>query len=168
VGRLRYKGGFLTPLQEIDPEFDLLPEFLRCEDSGYRNAEKEWRATGGSALMIYSPHSHVQLFCYWMDLYEKAGLKPLETWDDVLAACGQIQDGIEVCPDSHRQRWPRRHRPAGGFCPPWCYWGRRAEWSSRRRRCAPRERRLSRVIPRRRAPPVRSAVRREAEKASAP
>jgi multiple sugar transport system substrate-binding protein len=87
-----YKGGFLTPLQEVDPEFDLPPEVLRYGDSGYWNAEKEWRTADGGTLMTYSPNGNVQLFYYRSDLYEDAGLEPPETWDDVFAACEAIQD----------------------------------------------------------------------------
>jgi multiple sugar transport system substrate-binding protein len=74
-----YKGGFLAPLQEIDPEFDLPPEVLRYGDSGYWNAEKEWRTADAGTLMTYSPNGNVQLFYYRADLYEEAGLEPPET-----------------------------------------------------------------------------------------
>jgi multiple sugar transport system substrate-binding protein len=87
-----YKGGFLTPLKEIDSEFELPPEVLRYDDSGYWNAKKEWRTSDDGTLMTYSPNGNVQLFFYRSDLYEQAGLEPPETWEDVLDGCAKLQD----------------------------------------------------------------------------
>jgi multiple sugar transport system substrate-binding protein len=38
-----YEGGFLTPLTEIDPTFQLPKEVFTYDDSGYWNAQKRWR-----------------------------------------------------------------------------------------------------------------------------
>lgn len=87
-----YEGGFLTPLQDIDPTFELPDEVYTYDDSYYWNAEKQWRTADGGTLLAFPPNGNVQLLFYRADLYEEAGLEPPETWDDVLQACEQLQD----------------------------------------------------------------------------
>lgn len=86
-----YSGGFLTPLKEIDPGFDLPAEVMTYNDSGYWNETKKWRTRDGGKLMTWSPNGNVHLFMYRADLYQAAGLKAPETWDDVMGACTKLQ-----------------------------------------------------------------------------
>jgi len=85
-----YEGDFLTPFQEIDPNFELPPEVLTYGDSGYWNADLRWRTSDGGQLLAYSPNGNIHLFFYRGDLYDEAGLDAPETWDDVIAACETI------------------------------------------------------------------------------
>jgi multiple sugar transport system substrate-binding protein len=87
-----YEGGFLTPLKDIDPAFDLPKEVLTYGDSGYWNAAKRWRTPNGGKLMAWSPNGNVDLFLYREDLLKAAGIAPPKTWDDVLASCAKLQD----------------------------------------------------------------------------
>jgi multiple sugar transport system substrate-binding protein len=87
-----YDGGFLTPLTEIDPDFELPSEVFEYGGSYYWNAEKSWRTPEGGLLMAFPPNANVQLFFYRTDLFEEAGLEPPETWNDVMAACQQLQE----------------------------------------------------------------------------
>ena len=87
-----YEGGFLTPLKEIDPTFDLPKEVLTYGDSGYWNAAKRWRTASGGKLMAWSPNGNVDLFLYRADLLKAAGFAPPKTWEDVLASCAKLQD----------------------------------------------------------------------------
>jgi len=87
-----YEGGFLTPLKEIDPAFDLPKELLTYGDSGYWNAQKRWRTANGGKLMAYTVAGNVQLFVYRTDVLKQAGVAPPKTWDDVLASCGKLND----------------------------------------------------------------------------
>jgi multiple sugar transport system substrate-binding protein len=87
-----YEGGFLTPLKDIDPTFDLPKEVLTYGDSGYWNAAKRWRTPNGGKLMAWSPNGNVDLFLYREDLLKNAGLSPPKTWADVLASCAKLQD----------------------------------------------------------------------------
>jgi multiple sugar transport system substrate-binding protein len=87
-----YEGGFLTPLKDIDPGFDLPKEVLTYGDSGYWNAAKRWRTPNGGKLMAWSPNGNVDLFLYREDLLKEAGLAPPKTWEDVLASCAKLQD----------------------------------------------------------------------------
>jgi multiple sugar transport system substrate-binding protein len=87
-----YEGGFLTPLKDIDPAFDLPKEVLTYGDSGYWNAAKRWRTPNGGKLMAWSPNGNVDLFLYREDLLKAAGIAPPKTWEDVLASCAKLQD----------------------------------------------------------------------------
>jgi len=87
-----YEGGFLTPLQEVDPAFALPKEVLAYGDSGYWNASKRWRTPDGGKLMAWSPNGNVLLYVYREDLLKAAGIAPPKTWEDVLASCAKLQD----------------------------------------------------------------------------
>jgi multiple sugar transport system substrate-binding protein len=87
-----YEGGFLEPLAEIEPGYDLPPEVLRYGDSYYWNATNHVRTHEGGELMAVPPNGNVHLFLYRQDLLEQAGLQPPETWADVKAACEKLQD----------------------------------------------------------------------------
>lgn len=78
-----YSGGFVTPLNDIDPDFTLPEGTVTAGDSIYWNADKNWPTKDGGKLMAFSPNANSHLWYYRMDLVEKAP----ETWDDVFAAC---------------------------------------------------------------------------------
>jgi len=85
-----YEGGFLTPLKDVDPAFELPKEVLSYGDSGYWNADKRWRTPQGGKLMAWSPNGNVLLFVYRDDLLKAAGIAPPKTWEDVLASCAKL------------------------------------------------------------------------------
>ena len=87
-----YEGGFLAPLKEIDPSFDLPREVLSYGDSGYWNAQKRWRTADGGKLMAYTVLGNVQLMYYRSDVLKQAGIAPPKTWRDVLASCSKLTD----------------------------------------------------------------------------
>lgn len=82
-----YKGGFLTPLGEIEPGFKFDPQVLRMSDTLCWNEKTQWRDCEGGEIVAFSPNGNVQFLYYRADLYQEAGLKAPETWDDVLQAC---------------------------------------------------------------------------------
>jgi multiple sugar transport system substrate-binding protein len=87
-----YEGGFVEPLKEIDPGFDLPKEVLSYGDSGWWNAQKRWRTSDGGKLMAYTVLGNVQLLYYRADLLKQAGISPPKTWDEVQAACVKLTD----------------------------------------------------------------------------
>ena len=68
-----YEGGFLSPLKDIDPAFELPQEALGYGESGYWNAQKRWRTADGGKLMAYTVLGNVQLLYYRADLLKQAG-----------------------------------------------------------------------------------------------
>jgi len=87
-----YEGGFVTPLKDIDPAFELPKEVMSYGDSGYWNAQKRWRTSDGGKLMAYTVLGNVQLLYYRADLLKQAGLSPPKTWDEVLNNCVKLTD----------------------------------------------------------------------------
>ncbi|MCO5734168.1 extracellular solute-binding protein [Rhizobium sp. SSA_523] len=82
-----YEGGFLQPLNEIDPDFKLDPQVLGLNDAGCWDEAKKFRICASGKLMGYAPNGNVQLFYYRKDVYEEKGMKVPTTFDDVLANC---------------------------------------------------------------------------------
>jgi len=87
-----YEGGFLAPLKDIDPSFDLPKEVLSYGDSGFWNAQKRYRTPDGGKLMAYTVLGNVQLLYYRADLLKQAGIAPPKTWAEVLTACTRLND----------------------------------------------------------------------------
>jgi multiple sugar transport system substrate-binding protein len=87
-----YEGGFLTPLTDIDPAFQLPKEVLTYGGAGWWNAEKRWRTAKGGKLMGFPPNGNVLMLVYREDLFKAASLKPPQTWEDLLAACTKLHD----------------------------------------------------------------------------
>lgn len=79
-----YAGGFLKPLKEIDPQFSLPQGVIDFGSSAYWNAQTS--SFDPKAVLFGVPtNGNVLVLYYRKDLYEKAGLKVPQTWDDVLA-----------------------------------------------------------------------------------
>ena len=90
-----YQGGFLRPLNEIDPEFRLDPEIYTFDDTVYWDLEAN-RATGeGGTLMTVPINPNIPLLYYRSDLYEENGLEVAETWDELLANAKALHDPPE-------------------------------------------------------------------------
>lgn len=82
-----YAGGFLEPLQEIDPNFEVPTEVLALDDAGCWDEAKQFRTCKTGKLMGYAPNGNIELFYYRDDVFKEKGLQPPVTFDDVLANC---------------------------------------------------------------------------------
>ncbi|MFS2150790.1 ABC transporter substrate-binding protein [Rhizobium sp. Rhizsp42] len=87
-----YQGGFLQPLNEIDPEFQVPKEVYAFGDSGCWDDAKKFRTCASGKLMGYSPNGNVQLYYYRADVFQEKGLKVPTTFDEVLANCKVLQN----------------------------------------------------------------------------
>lgn len=79
-----YAGGFLRPLREIDPSFSLPESVLNFDSSAYWNAKTNSFDAKGDLYGIPT-NGNVEVLYYRKDLYEKAGLKVPQTWDELMA-----------------------------------------------------------------------------------
>ncbi len=84
-----YAGKFMTPIQEIEPDFKLDPGVIEYDSATRWNHEKNYSTADGT-LYGLPINGNIQLFYYRADLYEEAGLKPPETWADVEAAAAKF------------------------------------------------------------------------------
>jgi multiple sugar transport system substrate-binding protein len=91
-----YEGGFLKPLNEIDPAMKLPEQVLECGNTFWWNAEKRFRTPAGGKLMAAPPNCNIHILAYRADLFKAAGLAAPKTYDDVLAACKKVQNPPNV------------------------------------------------------------------------
>lgn len=90
-----YEGGFLQPLNEIDPSFKPDSQVLTLDDAGCWDDAKKFRTCSTGKLMGYAPNGNVQLFYYRKDVFDEKGLKVPVTFDDVLANCKVLHNPPE-------------------------------------------------------------------------
>jgi multiple sugar transport system substrate-binding protein len=86
-----YEGGFLKPLEEIEPGFALPKEVATCGDSYFWDATKRFRQREGGRLMAIPPNCNVHILAYRKDLFDQAGIAEPKTYADVTAACEKLQ-----------------------------------------------------------------------------
>ncbi len=86
-----YAGGLLTPILDIDPDFELDPNII---EYGYATRwDPEIGYSGPDGAIYGLPiNGNIQLFFYRTDLYEEAGLEAPETWADVEANAQALGD----------------------------------------------------------------------------
>lgn len=89
-----YSGGFLAPLGEVEANYQLPEGVLSYGDTTNWDASAATFSRDG-ALMGVPVNGNVQVLYYNTDVYEKFGLKPPKTWDDLFANAQTIQEGGE-------------------------------------------------------------------------
>ncbi len=81
-----YAGGFLRPLDAIDPGFRLDPAVYTFDGSPWWNAQtRRVGQENGGALLTVPINPYIPLLHYRGDLYKAKGLKTPQTWDELLA-----------------------------------------------------------------------------------
>jgi multiple sugar transport system substrate-binding protein len=80
-----YHGGFMVPVHELDPDFKLDPAIPTFDDTIFWDDKTRTTNPKTGKLMGVPINPNIPLLYYRSDLYEKAGLKVPETWDDLLA-----------------------------------------------------------------------------------
>jgi len=90
-----YSGGFLMPIKEIDPNFKLDPAVSTYDDCLYWNEKTQWRDKDG-ILYGLPVQGNLNVYYYRADLFEKAGLKVPETWDEMVAAAEKLGKSPDI------------------------------------------------------------------------
>ena len=91
-----YHGGFLVPLGDIDPGFKLDAQVLSYDDTAYWDAKSKTNSAKTGALYGVPLNGNIQLLFYRADLYQQAGLKVPETWDQLLANAQKLHNPPNV------------------------------------------------------------------------
>jgi multiple sugar transport system substrate-binding protein len=86
-----YEGGYLMPLDQVEPGYAMPKEVLTCGDSYFWNAAKRFRTHDGGVLMAIPPNCNTHVLVWRKDLFDKAGLAEPKTYDDVLNACAKLR-----------------------------------------------------------------------------
>ncbi|MGA1286746.1 MAG: extracellular solute-binding protein [Rubrivivax sp.] len=109
-----YHGGFLTPLNDIDPSFKLDPQMVRYDNTVYWDEASKTHNPKGK-LMSVPVNGNIPILLYRADLYEQYKLKVPDTWDDLLANAkklhnpprmyGIVQRGARGAPNDISYDW---------------------------------------------------------------
>lgn len=91
-GAYFYSSGSMTPIKEIDPEFEAPSHLIEFSWEGYWDSKVHYQAPTGTLYGI-PVNGNIHLFQYREDKYKKAGFStPPETWDDVLEAAQKLHN----------------------------------------------------------------------------
>jgi multiple sugar transport system substrate-binding protein len=120
-----YHGGFLVPLNDIDPSFSVDPQVINYDDTAYWDAKA--RTNNSKTGLVYGVpiNGNIQVLYYRADLYEKAGLTVPRTWDELVANAaklhnppavyGMVQRGARSASDISYDWMPYLHSHDGGI-----------------------------------------------------
>lgn len=120
-----YHGGFLTPLNTIDPAFKLDPQVMSYDDTGYWDAARKSNNAKTGVVYGVPINGNIQVLYYRADLYEKAGLKVPQTWEELAANAkalnsppnvyGMVQRGARSASDISYDWMPYLHSHNGAI-----------------------------------------------------
>jgi multiple sugar transport system substrate-binding protein len=110
-----YHGGFLRPINEIDPGFKLDPQMIRYDNTVYWDEASKTHDPDKGKLMSVPVNGNIPLLLYRADLYEQHKLKVPTTWDELLANAkalhnppriyGIVQRGARGSPNDVSYDW---------------------------------------------------------------
>ena len=120
-----YHGGFLTPLNDVDPTFRLDSQVINYDDTAYWDAKSKTNNSKTGVVYGVPLNGNIQVLYYRADLYEKAGLKVPQTWDELVANAsklhnppavyGMVQRGARSASDISYDWMPYLHGHNGGI-----------------------------------------------------
>jgi multiple sugar transport system substrate-binding protein len=88
---LFYDAGLVTPILDIDPDFELDPQVIEYAYATRWNSDIGYSTADGE-LYGLPINGNIQLLFYRADLFEEAGIDAPVTWDDVEAAAEVFHD----------------------------------------------------------------------------
>ncbi|MDY7077338.1 MAG: extracellular solute-binding protein [Chloroflexota bacterium] len=86
-----YADGVMTPIKEIDPDFELDPEIIEYAWATRWDPEVNFSTENGEIYGL-PINGNIQLFFYRKDLFAENDIAVPETWDDVEAAAQVFHD----------------------------------------------------------------------------
>ena len=90
-----YDGGFLAPLREVEPSFELPAEVIDYDHLGRWSTQDRWFAPDGEVMAV-PINGNIQLHYYRRDLFDRLDLEPPETWDDAIDAARRARSLDDV------------------------------------------------------------------------
>jgi multiple sugar transport system substrate-binding protein len=90
-----YAGGFLTPITDIDQDFELDPDLYTLGDTVYWNADKK-TVTADGKLMSIPISPLIPVLYYRGDLYKEAGLEAPKTFAELEANARRFHNPPEM------------------------------------------------------------------------
>jgi multiple sugar transport system substrate-binding protein len=93
---LFYEGGLVTPIREIDPDFELDPNIIEYGYATRWDADINYSGPEGE-LYGLPINGNIQVYFYRKDLLEEHGLEVPQTWEEVAANAAAVHNP----PDMH-------------------------------------------------------------------
>lgn len=87
-----YQGGFLEPLKNIDPAFELDSQIYTFDDTPWYDSQTKTVNRENGDLLTVPVNPNITMMFYRADLYEKHGLEIPETWEELLNNAKVIQE----------------------------------------------------------------------------
>jgi len=87
-----FHGGFLVPLRDIDPAFKIDPQVISYDDTAYWDPKTKRHDSKTGVPYGVPINGNIQVLYYRADLYEKAGLKVPQTWDELAANAAKLHN----------------------------------------------------------------------------
>ena len=109
-----YADGLVTPISEIDSDFELDPQIIEYEWATRWDPELGYSTSNGEIYGL-PINGNIMLFFYRKDLFEENGIAVPQTWDDVKAAarllmihpiCTDISFALIHQTGSFKASWP--------------------------------------------------------------
>lgn len=97
-----FDGGFLMPLDELEPGFKLDPDISTYDGTIFWNEALRTFDPENGSLMGTPVNGNVDVLFYRTDLYEQKGLEVPETWEELKANAVALNDPPEVFGFVHR------------------------------------------------------------------
>lgn len=91
-----YHGGFLEPLNNIDPDFTLHPQVFTMDDTPWFDADRMVVSRETGELMTVPVNPNISMLFYRADLYEENGLSVPTTWDELQANAVALHNPPEM------------------------------------------------------------------------
>jgi multiple sugar transport system substrate-binding protein len=79
-----YHGGFVQPINEIDPAFRLDPQMLRYANTVYWNEQTKTHDAQNGKLLSVPVNGNIPLLYYRADLYQEKNLQVPDTFEQLL------------------------------------------------------------------------------------
>jgi len=97
-----FDGGFIMPLDELQPGFKLDPNLNTYDGTIFWNEGLRTFDANSGALMGSPLNGNVDVLYYRKDLYEEKGLKVPETWDELAENVAALNDPPNIYGMVHR------------------------------------------------------------------
>ncbi|GIQ61648.1 ABC transporter substrate-binding protein [Paenibacillus cisolokensis] len=86
-----YSVDYITPINEVDPNYNPDPEILEYDYFTRWNKEKQYPTADGT-LMTLPINGNLQLLFYRTDILEELGVAPPKTWEEVESIAQKVHD----------------------------------------------------------------------------
>jgi len=97
-----FAGGFLMPIDELDPSYRLDPAVNTYDGTIFWDGETRTFDSAGGRLMGIPINGNVEVLFYRADLYEEHGLEVPETWEQLLENVVALNDPPAIYGFVHR------------------------------------------------------------------